>query len=421
MRYSTKFFNHPVIKILVVFIAIWLAFNAIFFLGTNPTHWIDGLLQWFISVAWKNIGNITVRDFVVYGLITGIGGFLVYVPNIVILFLFSNAFFDTGVSHSAARIVDPFFRFIGLDGYSFQPLIFGFGCSVNAIQSAHFIENKKSRLVTMLIAPFMSCGSKFGVYVLIISVVFPPRLAGTVLFGLYFLGITFAFVSAAILRMVLKIKRNSVPEAIPSRPLTAPNAAAILKKTLFDAWIFCWKAGGVIVVTSIIIWALSYFPGVSQKKYDEFSMIAQQNSQQIPSRKTLAFHNSYAAKIGQAIEPVFKPLGQNWKNSIALVTSVAGRTTIISTLITLYGIEDSADSRDVLRTALSSDPDFSRAAGIAMMVFVLLCGGCFASVMMFFNETKSVPYTSLFIAYPIVLAWLASSLFYFICQKVLPG
>jgi ferrous iron transport protein B len=154
---------------------------------------------------------------------------------------------------------------------------------------------------------------------------------------------------------------------------------------------------------------LSYWPGVSSGQYHEIRERARQTGQIIPSRLSLSYHNSYAAAIGQFIEPVFRPLGQNWKTSIALVTSLAGRTAIISTLVTLYGIENSPESGNTLVHALSADPDFSRPGGIAMMIFVLLCGSCLASIMMFFNETKSYLLTSLFIAYPIAVAWAAGA------------
>jgi len=399
-------------KTILLLIATWVLFNCIFFLGTNPSQWIDTLFQWLMRIVWNNVGTTTARDFLIFGFLTGVGGFLVYVPNIMLLFLFSHILHDTGISPRVARFVSPIFRFFGLNGESFQPMLFGFGCSVTAIHGAHYIQSPKNRLVTMLIAPFMSCGSKFGVYVLLISFVFTPRLAGTVMFALYLLGVFVAFISSFAFRAILRIGKETVFDEPEPTLLKKPDVLRIIKQTMIDGWEFCKKAGSVIVVAATIIWALSYWPGISQDKYKELEAYAQQTNQPIPSRYTLSYHSSYAARIGQFLEPAFKPLGQNWKNSIALVTSIAGRSTIISTLLTLYGIDYAPGSKDILTHALSADPDFSKLAGFAMMIFVLLCGSCLASIMMFYHETKSYLYTALFILYPIIVAWTASSLFY---------
>ncbi|MCU0609792.1 MAG: hypothetical protein MUF22_08515 [Chitinispirillaceae bacterium] len=404
--------RNRVIQALLFLAATWLVFNAIFFLGTHPSRWVDLFFQKISAIVWKTVSHTTIRDFLVYGLITGVGGFLVYVPNIVLMFFFSRLFFDTGISRLAARMVQPLFRRAGLDGTSFQPLLFGFGCSVNAIQGATGITNKKNRLLTMLIAPFMSCGSKFGVYVLLISFVFPPALAGTVLMGLYLLGVLFGVASAFVFRAILRINKEELFEELLPATVTHPNLSRVLRQTVLDGWVFCKKAGSLIVAASLVIWALSYWPGVSESRYLELQGQAAHTGQQIPSRMTLSYHASYAAAIGEFIEPVFSPLGQNWKNSVALLTSVAGRTTIISTLITLYGIDHAPDSRETLVHALAADPEFSRLAGLAMMVFVLLCGSCLASIMMFLHETKSVALTALFTIYPVIGAWIAATLVY---------
>ncbi|MBN1129282.1 MAG: ferrous iron transporter B [Chitinispirillaceae bacterium] len=409
MNMAAKILINRVIHAGLFLAATWLLFNVIFFLGTHPSHWLDILFQWLAGIVWRAVTHTTVRDFLIYGLITGVGGFLVYVPNIVLLFLFSHLLFDTGFSALAARMVRPLFRLAGLDGSSFQPLLFGFGCSVTAIHGAGFIKNERNRLLTMLISNFMSCGSKFGVYVLLISFIFGPSLAGTVLFGLYVLGIAFAVASSFVFRALLGIKKEELfEEPLPVR-LKRPDLPRICRQTVIEGWNFCKKAGSIIVIASLVIWALSYWPGVSEHHYGELQEKARLSGQELPSRAALSYHASYAAAIGRFIEPAFRPLGQNWKTSIALVTGVAGRTTIISTLLTLYGIEYSPDSRETLTHAFAADPDFSRPAAFAMMIFVLLCGSCLASVMMFFDTTKSFALTGLFLLYPVALAWLAAA------------
>ncbi len=401
-----------IVPLIILLVVSWLFFNAVFFLGTHPTALIDRFFQWLFMLVWENVEHTILKDFLVFGFLTSLGGFLVYVPNIMLLFLFSHFLFSTGLSSRAARMVDPFFRLFGLTGYSFAPLLFGFGCSVNALHSAGTIENKKSRLLTMLIAPFMSCGAKFGVYILLISIIFEKRYAGTVLFCLYLLGIFCALVSTIFFRKLLGIQKNEVSEELPEEPLKKPHYPTVLKKTMVDGWVFLKKAGTVIVVASMIIWAFSYWPGIAPEKYDAMRQEAKETGQVLPSRPTLAFHNSYAARFGQLVEPLFRPIGQNWKNSIAVVSSVVGRGVIISSLITIYGIEYTPQGVKTLAVALQSDPSFSVLSTVVLMVFVLLCGGCLASVAMFYHDTKSLPLTALYVGYPIVIAWIMSFFFY---------
>ncbi|MBN2037850.1 MAG: ferrous iron transporter B [Chitinispirillaceae bacterium] len=399
-------------KAAVFGMATWVLFNAIFFLGTHPAKWIATVFDRMVRLTLVYAPDSVFRDFLVHGLITGIAGFCVYVPNIAALFFVSHLLYETGVSTNAARFVNPLFRHFGLNGYSFQPLLFGFGCSVNAIISARSIVNPKHRLLTMLITPFASCGSKFGVYVMLISMVFEPHWAGTVLFGMYALGIVAAIASSLLFRKIFSIKKEALAGEIHAVLIKAPCMRTVLLQTLRDGLSFFLKAGSVIVVAACCIWTLSYWPGISQERYAELAAYAGKTHRQLPPRQTIAYHNSYAARLGQYAEPVFKPLGQNWKTSIALITSIAGRSTIISTLVTLYGIEQGPDSHRVLTHALTADTGFSKRSGLAMMVFVLLCGSCLASITMFFNETRSLLQTALFVAYPIVLAWAASSLFF---------
>jgi ferrous iron transport protein B len=412
MKKLPPLFNNTFVKAIFFFPASWAVFYCIFFLGTHPAHLIDFFFQWLFRLTWHNVFTIWLRDFLVFGLLTGLGGFLVYVPNIVLLFFFSNIACDTGLSIKAARFVNPFFRLFGLNGNSFSSLVFGFGCSVNALQSAQSIENRKNRLLTMLVAPFMSCGSKFAVYVLLISVLFKPNEAPAILIGLYLIGISFALCSAFVFRRFLKIKPEDTFEEIPDEPLRKPHIVKLLSKTLNDGWIFCYKAGSVIVIASVVIWALSYLPGVSQEKYDQLVIKSNEMQQQLPSRLTLSFHNSYAAQFGQFIEPIFAPMGQNWKNSIAIVCSLAGRGAIISTLIIIYGIDLTPEGKNTLVYALQADPTFSKLSAATMMLFILLCGSCLASITMFYNHTKSKWLTVLFVIYPIVVGWVVSVVFY---------
>jgi ferrous iron transport protein B len=386
---------------------------------------INIAFQKLFLLTWHNVNNTLLRDFLVYGFLTGLSGFLVYVPNILLLFLISHLLFQTGLTARAARIVDPLFRVFGLNGYSFPPLLFGFGCSVNALHSAHNIENRKNRLLTMLIAPFMSCGSKFHVYLLLISVIFNPKVAGTVLFCLYVGGICFSLFSVLIFQKLLKIKRSETIEELPGSTFKKPDMLAIIKKTLWDGWIFLKKAGTIIVLASMVIWFFSYIkagdikPYISQAEYNEILKNARENDESVPPRVTINLYKSYIAKLGQFIEPVFKPIGQDWKSSVSLLSSFAGRGIIISSLVTLYGIEYSPEHHKTLTVALKTDESFSTLSALSLMIFVLLCGSCLASIAMFYHETNSVRLTGLFIIYPIIAAWMVCFVFFQVSKVII--
>lgn len=405
-------------QIILLLAISWFLFNCIFFLGTHPTKLINIGFQKLFLLVWNNVEQVFLRDFLVYGFLTGLSGFLVYVPNILLLFLVSHILFYSGLTAKAAKIVDPLFRFFGLNGYSFPPLLFGFGCSVNALHSAHNIENRKNRLLTMLIAPFMSCGSKFHVYLLLISVIFNPQIAGTVLFCLYVGGICFSLCSALIFQKLLRIKKSDTHEELPESTFEKPDMGIVLKRTLWDGWIFLKKAGTVIVVASMLIWLFSYLkagdvkPFLSQAEYNEALKSARENNKPIAPRITYNLYESYIAKLGEVIEPVFKPIGQDWKSSVSLLTSFAGRGIIISSLVTLYGIEYSPEQDKTLTVALKMDKSFSTLSALTLMIFVLLCGSCLASIAMFYHETNSVGLTSLFVLYPIVAAWIVCLIFF---------
>ena len=405
-------------QIILLLLISWFLFNSVFYLGTHPTRLIDIGFQKLFLFTWHTVEHAFLRDFLVYGFLTGLSGFLVYVPNILLLFFIANLLHRTGLTAKAARIVDPVFRFFGLNGYSFPPLLFGFGCSVNALHSATNIENRKNRLLTMLIAPFMSCGSKFHVYVVLIAVIFDPKIAGTVLFCLYVGGICFSLISALVFQKLLNIKKNETVEELPESPFKKPDWKAVIHKTLWDGWIFLKKAGTVIVVASMIIWLFSYLeagkvkPYVSQSQYDSIRQTANDLGQPIAPRLTYNLYKSYIAALGKVIEPVFKPVGQDWKSSIAILSSFAGRGIIISSLVTLYGIEYSPEQGKTLELALRTDETFSTLSALTLMIFVLLCGSCLASITMFYHETKSRGLTVLFVVYPIIAAWVVCLVFY---------
>ncbi|KMQ53001.1 Ferrous iron transport protein B [Chitinispirillum alkaliphilum] len=414
-----KVLNSQITKILIFAVSLWLVFNAIFFLGTHPTQLVDSLFQIVVRFVWFNVANETLRDFLVYGFLTGLFGFLIYVPNIAILFLMANFFHATGITGKAAEIADPIFRRLGLNGYSFPSLFFGFGCSVNAIHCAETsIEDRKNRLVTMLISPFWSCGAKFAVFVMLISVVFEPRYAGSILFLLYILGISFSIFSAWLFRKILKLKKKACVKPVEPTVLKRPDVPNIINKTFKDSWVFMLKAGSVIVAAAILIWALSYWPGYPKENYAQLVSYARENNVHVPPRISLSFYNSYMSRFGKTIEPVFRPLGQNWRTGVALINGLAGNKIILSSMVTFYGIEYGPESKITLLDAVKADNIFTVFSAFAMMLFVLLRGSCIASVAMFHNAFKSRKLTALFFVYPVISAWIVSVAFYQTSQLI---
>ncbi|MBN1981570.1 MAG: ferrous iron transporter B [Chitinivibrionales bacterium] len=403
------------IKIGLLLTVSWLIFSAVFFLGTHPSGVIGKFSQYLFLLTWNSVSQPLLRDFLVYGLLTGIAGFVVYLPNIVMMFFIARLLFESNVALRLTAFLHPLLRRLGLSPDSFIALLFGFGCSVNALHAARAINDSKARLLTMVVAPFMSCGSKFGVYLLLVSIVFPPRYAATVFVTLYSFGIFFGLLSTILMRRILKIP--ALPETGPQQDecfstVKKPDLLRVVGQTVADGWNFCRSAGSVIVIASLCIWVLSYWPGISQERYQVLQEEARSTSAQLPPRITLSLHNSYLAQFGQMIEPLFRPLGQDWKTAVAILSSLAGRTIIISTLVTLYGIEHTPTSSQTLMQAIAADPSFSRLSAITLMLFVLLCGSCLASITMFYKATGSSLLTALFIAYPAVVAWIVSTLFY---------
>jgi ferrous iron transport protein B len=264
----------------------------------------------------------------------------------------------------------------------------------------------------MLMAPFLSCGAKFGVYILLISALFAPGEAGTVLFLLYILGLAMSVLTAFLLKRWggLSVQQTSPPEA--SVVVRFPPLAETVFQTLRDGWVFLKSAGTVIVLASIVVWALTYWPGISKKEYDILKAYADQTGQVLPSRSSLSIHHSYAQKLGRLFEPVFRPLGQDWKSSVALLGGLTGKEVVVSTFITLYGMDHGPGSKKTLGQVIREEGSFTRLSAGSLMIFVLLSGSCLASMAMLFRHTRSYRQLLFFVCYPIAVAWIVSTLFY---------
>lgn len=386
------------IPIFIVF--IWLMFQCTFALGQYPMDWIEALVSWIGETLSDILPSGPVRDLLVDGIIQGVGGVIVYLPNILILFLFISFMEDTGYMARAAFIMDKLMHKMGLHGKSFIPLIMGFGCNVPAIMATRTIEDRNNRLLTMLINPFMSCSARLPVYLLFCAAFF-PNCAGTAMFLIYLTGIVVAIVACRIYKHFL-IKSQELPFVMELPPYRMPT----MRSTLLNMWSkasqYLSKMGGIIMVASIIIWFLGYYPQnehfdeamttevtqVEQMGLDEATTALMTDS--ITHRYAmLKSENSFIGMIGKAIEPAIAPLGFDWKMGVSLVAGVAAKEIVVSSLAVLY--RSDADDEESLARSLVAEkhgqqPAFNQANAMAFMVFTLLYFPCMATLVAIKNE-----------------------------------
>lgn len=367
---TSKLFGFPIF----IFI-MWLMFEATFTVGAYPMSWIEsgvGLLsEWVNSIMSPG----PLKNLIIDGVIGGVGGVIVFLPNILILYFFISFMEDSGYMARAAFIMDKIMHKIGLHGKSFIPLIMGFGCNVPAIIATRTIESRSSRLITMLINPFMSCSARLPIYLLLVGTFFPNH-ASIVFLGLYFTGILLAIVTAKILRRFL-FKKDETPFVMELPPYRLPTVKATFRHMWGKAEQYLRKMGGIILVASIIIWFLSYYPRTN---------VAPETITNTTEESMLQQKNSYIGQIGQFIEPVVEPLGFNWKVSIALISGTAAKELVVSTIGVLYSENDAEENMGPLSEKLKAinpetgQPDFTPLIAISFMVFVLLYLPCIASI-----------------------------------------
>ena len=399
---TSKLFGFPIF----IFI-MWLMFEATFTVGAYPMNWIEsgvGLLsEWVNSIMSPG----PLKDLIIDGVIGGVGGVIVFLPNILILYFFISFMEDSGYMARAAFIMDKIMHKIGLHGKSFIPLIMGFGCNVPAIIATRTIESRSSRLITILINPFMSCSARLPIYLLLVGTFFPNH-ASIVFLGLYFTGILLAIVTAKILRRFL-FKKDETPFVMELPPYRLPTAKATFRHMWGKAEQYLRKMGGIILVTSIIIWFLSYYPRTN---------VAPETITNTTEESMLQQKNSYIGQIGQFIEPVVEPLGFNWKVSIALISGTAAKELVVSTIGILYSENDAEENMGPLSEKLKAinpetgQPDFTPLIAISFMVFVLLYLPCIASIVAIVKEAGSWKWGVFSIVYNTSIAWIVSFLVY---------
>ena len=409
---------------------IWLTFQSTFTLGAYPMDWIDSLVGWLGETVGSLMADGALKDLLVDGIIGGVGGVIVFLPNILILFFFISLMEDSGYMARAAFIMDKLMHKMGLHGKSFIPLIMGFGCNVPAVMATRTLDNRNDRLLTMLIIPFMSCSARLPVYVLLISAFFVSY-QGAILFLIYVIGIVLAVLMGLFFKKILFAKKE-VPFVMELPPYRMPT----LRNTTIHMWHkgsqYLTKMGTVILVASILIWAMGYYPRHVDfsKDYDAILAQTEANVSLTPDQKTAALEQielqkeeerqekSYIGKLGHFIEPVIAPLGFDWKIGMSIITGMAAKEIVVSSMGVLYQASLNADEnsqslKDKLQEqTFRSGPRmgqkvFSPLVAFGLMVFVLIYFPCVAVVAAIRKEAnwRWALFTTV---YTTAIAWVAA-------------
>lgn len=422
-----------------IFIAVlYLIFQTTFAVGDYPMQWIDWFVGKFGDFVATFMADGWLKDLVVDGIISGVGSVLVFLPNILILYFFISLMEDSGYMSRAAFIVDKLMHKIGLHGKSFIPMVMGFGCNVPAIMATRAIESRKSRMITIAIIPFMSCAGRLPIFVLLAGAFFPHN-AALVLLGIYLLGIVLAILSAIVLSKF--VKDDDLPFVMELPPYRIPTAKAIWRHTWEKGQQYLQKMATTILICSVIIWFLGYFPKNKElmATQEEYATLAQTPAgrlsanaddvdvnaatatkkelmTRIDSLYAYQQENSYIGQLGRMVSPALDPLGFNWKMDVGLLTGIAAKELVVSTLGVMYsegakvseGHDMSEDTQ--LQSALVND--VTPAAALSFMVFILLYFPCVATFVAIKNETGKWRWAVACCAYTMAVAWIMSFIVY---------
>jgi ferrous iron transport protein B len=422
---------HRVWGYLILMGVLFILFQSVFWLADYPMKGIEWSFAHVGGWLGRLLPDLWWSNLLINGLLAGLSGILVFVPQIMILFGLVTVLEDSGYMARISFLSDKLMRKVGLNGKSVMPMISGFACAVPAIMSARNIENKKERLLTILITPLMSCSARLPVFTILIGLVIPKSyffgflsLQGLVMMSLYLFGVVMALAVAFIAKWFIKIQEKSY--FILELPIyRAPRWRNIITTMVNKAKIFVWDAGKIIMVISLILWALSsYGPG---KKMTEVATYYEKQIQQEPTKSavltrqkhTALLENSYAGILGKRIEPIISPLGYDWKIGIALITSFAAREVFVGTMATLYSVGESEEEnslllREKMRLAKKSDgsPVYSLATGVSLMIFYLLAMQCMSTLAVVKRETRSWKWPVIQLVYMTGLAYLMALLAY---------
>jgi ferrous iron transport protein B len=415
---------------------IWAMFQLTFTLGAYPMEWINAGVGWLSQIVSQALPEGLFRDLIVDGVIAGVGSVIIFLPNILILFFCIALFEDTGYMARAAFLMDKVMHLIGLHGKSFIPMLMGFGCNAPAIMATRTLENEKDRILTILINPLMSCSARLPVYVLLAGTFFGAK-AGNAIFSIYILGIVLAILMGRLFRST--VLRGKVAPFVMELP---PYRVPMLKGLVIHMWdrskIFLKKMGGIILIGSVIVWFLSAFPRNVQfdRNYesematltadyetrkaglqdDRLQEVITERDKAVSAleaeRAKERIENSYMGRLGKVLEPVFVPIGIDWRGSVALLTGFVAKEIVVSTMGVLYATGADADERnEALKLALPKS-GMTALSAYAMMVFVLIYIPCLATVSVIRRETNSWKWTAFSVGYSTILAWLVAFVIY---------
>ncbi|MDR3704621.1 MAG: ferrous iron transport protein B [Paludibacteraceae bacterium] len=424
-----KFWGFP-----IFFFFMWLMFQGTFTIGSYPMEWIDSGVSLLHDWVQNTMSAGPLRDLLVDGIIGGVGGVIIFLPNIMILFFFISLMEDTGYMARAAFIMDKLMHKIGLHGKSFIPLVMGFGCNVPAVMATRTLDNKKDRILTMIITPFMSCSARLPVYVLLISAFFPQH-QGLVLFAIYLIGILLAILVATVMKKVAFSKKE-VPFVMELPPYRIPT----MRNTSLHMWHkgqqYLKKMGNVILLASILIWALGYFPRDVKYSTNYDAQITKLSADKLISAKDKEQkindlnirkgaekqENSYIGKLGHAIEPAIKPLGYDWKMGVSIITGLGAKEIVVSTMGILYQADnkDSGESSSLQKKLMEQKhtsgpligkPVFTPLVAFGFMLFVLIYFPCVA-VITAIKKESNWGWAAFTMIYTTAIAWVVAFLVY---------
>ena len=393
----------------IFFLLMYLMFYCTFTIGQYPMDWIDAFMGWLGETVSANMQDGMLNDMIVDGIIAGIGGVIVFLPNILILYTFISWMEDSGYMARAAFIMDKIMHKMGLHGKSFIPMIMGFGCNIPAIMATRTIEDRKSRLITMLIVPLMSCSARLPVYIIIIGAFFPKN-QSLILFSVYIIGIIMSVLMAHLFSRTV-VKGESSPFVMELPPYRFPLAKSVCRHTMEKGKQYLKKMGTTILVASIIIWALSYFP-INNQLSEEARM-----------------EQSYIGKIGKTIEPVIRPCGFQWKEGVAIITGIGAKEIVATTMGVLYNTgsddvaeaseEDDEDAENARLSQVIANSGMTPLIAFSFLIFVLLYMPCIPACIAIKNESGKWKWAVFTICYTTALAWICSTLIFQIGSLIL--
>ena len=404
-----KLLVHPILGYLIFGFILLMIFQSVFFIAEYPMNWIDSSFSWLSEFAKTSLPEGPLNSLISNGIIPGLGGIIIFAPQIGILLYFLYLLEDSGYMARVIFLMDRFLRPFGLNGKSIVPLVSGTACAIPAIMSTRNIENVKERLITILVTPFMTCSARLPVYSIIIALVIPKKFffgisfQAIALMGMYFLGFITALISAFILKYFIQNKGNSfLVMDLPTykMPLWSYNFRMVLVKV----WEFITGAGKIIFAVSVILWFLSYLG--PKEKFELFS-----------HETDVKLENSYLSQMGHSIEPMIKPLGYAWKMGVGIITSFAAREVFVGTMSTLYSLDEEAEEGSIIQKMRNDvkpngEKVFSFATGLSILIFYAFAMQCISTIAVVYRETKSWQWTVLQTVMMSGLAYFVSLLVY---------